>query len=37
VDNITVVLVDIADPGDSRATAAEEEPETVVVGSEKKA
>ena len=37
VDNITVVLVDIADPGDSRATAVEEEPETVAIGSEKKA
>ncbi|HEV8117082.1 MAG TPA: Stp1/IreP family PP2C-type Ser/Thr phosphatase [Thermoanaerobaculia bacterium] len=37
VDNITVVLVDIADPGDSRVAAAEEEAETVAVGNEKKA
>src|SRR5215471_11821456 len=39
VDNITVVLVDIADPGAARAEAAtaESEGETVAVGSEKKA
>jgi len=37
VDNITVVLVDIADPGTSRVTATEEEAETVALGNEKRA